>query len=628
MTDALFVVFFCTAGFLLAYFVYSRFLADRILGLNPSRRTPAHALKDGKDFWPTKKSVLFGHHFASIAGLGPIMGPAIAVIWGWLPALLWVFFGSIFLGAVHDFTCLWISMRHEGRSVGDVAKEVMGGRARILFLFLIFFLIALAMGVFVLVIAQLFVSHHPEAALPSFSLILIAVVIGLLIYKTRLGLVPATLIGLGLMFISIWIGVNHVPSVYKAFVPEKVLSALEHGIVRGEISERGLAKEVETAKPAAYNCRQVKEYFAAKGEAEIARSMGEAERRTQSFWTITLLLYALLASVLPVWILLQPRDYLNSYQLYLGLFGIYIGLLLLRPSFQAPPVNSSAFAGDAPSLFPFLFITVACGAISGFHSLVSSGTTAKQIDNERDSRIIGYGGMLLEGLLAVLVITACCAGFASEADWSTHYSSWSAAGGLGKKLSAFVDGAGLFISQAGLPIAYAKALIAVVVVGFAMTTLDSGTRLLRYNIEEIGHSLKIRPLQNRYLAALIAVAAVGFFAFMKIKGKPAGLVLWQLFGTTNQLMAGMGLLTVSIYLFMRRKPTIYTLLPMVFMLVVTISAMVIKLQTFWRKENWMLLGVGGAILLLAVWLALEAFLSLMRLFRARAQEKVESVRKA
>jgi carbon starvation protein len=302
---------------------------------------------------------------------------------------------------------------------------------------------------------------------------------------------------------------------------------------------------------------------------------------------------------------------------------MFLGLFVYNPRIVAPAINAEP--SDLPSLFPFLFITIACGAISGFHNLVSSGTTAKQINSERDARFIGYGGMLMEGVLAVLVILASTAGVVSLAVWRGHYQSWQLASGLEPKLNAFISGAGLFLQKLGIPPGFAITFMTVMVVSFAMTTLDSATRLLRYNIEELGKSFKLKFAINRYLASFIAVLAISYFALMKVDGKPAGIILWQLFGTTNQLLAGLGLLTVSIFLIKLRRPSIYTLLPMAFMLFMTITAMVLKIADFWSaaepdKRSWPLLIVGSLILVMALWLLVEALISIKAFYVSYARK--------
>ncbi len=462
----------CFAAYFLGYRFYAKRLADKVFRLDPNAITPAHELKDGFDYVPSRKPVLFGHHFASIAGLSPMLGPAIAVIWGWLPAMIWVVLGTLFVGAVHDFSALVVSMRAKGVSIGKVAETVIGPRAKSLFHVIIFFLIALAMGVFVQIVAQLFSSaFYPESVFPSFVLMALALAMGFLYYKKGfpLGLLTgaAFLLTLGAVFWSLR-------------MPRPDLS-------------------VET-------------------------------------WSVLLLVYSFLAAVLPVWLLLQPRDFLNSLLLYLGLAAIYGGFFVLRPEFVAPAIE--IHPEGAPPLFPFVFIVIACGAISGFHGLVSSGTSAKQIDKETDATFIGYGAMMAESLLGLAAILVCTAGFIDADSWREHYQSWNVAQGLARGMTAFIDGSALFLSQIGIPREAGRTFIALMAVSFALTSLDSATRLLRFNIQEVAETLRLPALQNRFSSSVLAVAAIGFFAFFRVNGQPAGLALWALFGTTNQILGG------------------------------------------------------------------------------------------
>ena len=326
-------------------------------------------------------------------------------------------------------------------------------------------------------------------------------------------------------------------------------------------------------------------------------------------WIYLLLAYAFAASVLPVWLLLQPRDYLNSLLLYLGLGLAYIGFFALSPSFAAPALNANP--AEAPPIFPFVFIVIACGAVSGFHGLVSSGTTSKQIDKETDAVPIGYGGMIGESLLGLMAVLACTAGFATPEGWAEHYASWTSANSLAGKMQAFIDGAATFVSTLGVPMAVAQALIALVAVSFALTSLDSGTRLLRYNIEEIASSVGANFI-GRYSSSLIAVALIGFFAFYEINGQPAGLALWALFGSTNQILGALTLLTVVVYLRQRKSNYWPYLIPMAFMMVVTVVAMVINLEQYWTAGNVLLTFVAACIFGLSIWLAVEAFLRIRR----------------
>ena len=532
----------CFAAYLLGYHLYARYLARRVFQLDRTAPTPAHELTDGVDYVPTNRYVLFGHHYASIAGLSPMLGPAIAVIWGWLPALLWVVFGTLFIGAVHDFGALVISMRARGMSVGKVAEDIIGPRAKTLFHILTFFLIALAMGVFVHVCATLFTSaYYPQAAYPSAGLMLMAVIVGRLVYKKNVPIGRITAVAFVITLVTVW-GSTKLPL--------------------------------------------------------LDLSLGE--------WSLLLLVYSFIASVLPVWVLLQPRDFLNSLLLYLGLLGIFGGFFILRPEFAAPAIQ--IHPPGAPPLFPFVFIVIACGAISGFHGLVSSGTTAKQINKETDARFIGYGGMIGESLLGLASVLACTAGFLTRDLWMTHYQSWELAQGLGPNMRAFIDGSALFLNQFGIAPEAGQAFIALVAISFALTSLDSATRLLRFNIAEISETLHVPVLSNRVVASLLAVSSIGFFAFYKLDGQPAGLALWQLFGTTNQILGGLTLLAVTLYLLQKKRPYWYTGLPMVFMLVTTMVAMVIKIRDFWNLQAYLLLTVGTLVFLLSIWLGVEAIL--------------------
>ena len=532
----------CFVLYLLGYQLYAKYLAYKVFRLDPTRRTPAHVMQDGIDYVPTNRFVLFGHHYASIAGLAPMLGPAIAVIWGWLPALLWVVLGSLFIGAVHDFSALVVSMRNQGVSIGKVAEEIIGKRAKILFHLLIFFLIALAMGVFVHVIATLLgTNYHSEAVYPSGTLMVLAGGVGWLVYKRGAPLRKVTIVAFAITLLSVWLGLKLPP---------------------------------------------------------LDLSLGQ--------WSVILLMYSFLASVLPVWLLLQPRDYLNSLLLYLGLFSIFAGFFVLRPEFAAPAVEMHP--PGAPPLFPFVFIVIACGAISGFHGLVSSGTTAKQINRETDATFIGYGGMIGESLLGLLAVLACTAGFQSPSLWRSHYQSWGLAQGLGPNMKAFIDGAGHFLSQLGLSLELSKAFVALIAISFALTSLDSATRLLRFNISEMGETLGLGVLRNRYLSSGLAIVTIGFFAFYKVDGQAAGLALWQLFGTTNQVMGALTLLAVSLYLMQRGRNYWFTACPMAFMMVTTLVAMAIKMRDFWNLKSYLLLSVGGIVLGLSLWLVAESLL--------------------
>jgi carbon starvation protein len=568
---AVFATLLALITYALGYRFYSKYLAQHIFQLDEQQATPAHTMYDGVDYVPTRPIVLFGHHFASITGLAPMLGPAIAVIWGWAPAMIWVVCGSLLIGCVHDFSALVVSSRYQGKSVGSIAQDLMSPRARWLFLFIIFFGVSLAMGVFVFVIAKLFgiylqdakivqgitrpaIEGYPQAVFPSICLMLIAAVSGYLLEKKKYDLFPVIAVGFVLSLISIWAGL----------------------------------------------------YFKQQGYYQVD-SWPQAHT-----WIIILLLYAFLASVLPVWSLLQPRDFLNSLLLYLGLLLAYAGLFYGQPDFAAP-----AFVPEpkgAPPMLPFVFILIACGAASGFHGLVSSGTTAKQLNRETDARAIGYGGMIGESLLGLLAVLACTAGFRSSDLWHQHYHSFDAAKNLGQKLSGFIEGCTHFLSALHLPSDLSSALIAMVVVSFALTTLDSATRLLRFNLEEIFAPLSIPILQNRYVSSMLACSSIAFFAFYKVGGKPAALALWSLFGTTNQLLAGLTLSLVTLYLSKRNKNTWVTGIPAVFMLTSTFISMSLNLYKFLQQEHvdYLLIVMASILMLLGFLVVFEAVIAMRK----------------
>lgn len=577
---------FALVAYAVGYQFYSRYLSDQVFELREDVETPAHKWRDGVDYVPTHKYILFGHHYASIAGLAPMLGPAVAVIWGWLPAMAWVVIGALFVGCVHDFGSLVVSVRAKGLSIGAVAERVIGKRAKTLLHLIIFFLVALAMGVFVYVIAFLFSAppspekaqyHFPQAVLPSIGLMLIAMLIGWLGYKRNVSWTVMTPIG------------------FVAFMALIYVAQLEPVVAATGLADPAFAPSLDT-------------------------------------WSTILLVYAFIASVLPVWTLLQPRDFLNGLLLFVGLGSLYLGLFIMQPEFSAPAVRPSP--EGAPGLFPFVFIVIACGAASGFHSLVSSGTTAKQLDNETDARLIGYGGMIGESLLGLIAVLATTAGIMTADAWQTHYASWEKVQALGQKVSLFINGSATFLTGLSVPEALGASFVSVVVVSYALTSLDSATRLLRYNVEEItqtiGHALGepssretgparesststiTRVGQNRFVSGAVAAAAIGFFAFYEVDGKPAGLVLWQLFGTTNQIMAALALLVVTLYLFVRQKPWYVAGVPMLGMFATTLSAMVQNLISFWSESQWLLFGVGSVLFLLACWLIVEAAILLYR----------------
>lgn len=530
--------------YFLGYRYYSKFISNKIFGLSDDEVTPAHELKDGIDYVPSNKHVLFGHHFASIAGAAPIIGPAIAVFWGWLPAILWICLGTIFMGAVHDFSALVVSARSKGRSVGDLAGTLVNPRARTLFLLIVYFLIFFVIAVFAYAIAVLF-TKFPTSVVPVNFQIIVAVAIGYLFYKRGVPILIPSIIALISLYFMIWLG---------TIVPIEVPAVMGSQIVT---------------------------------------------------WILILLVYSFIAAVLPVWTLLQPRDYINSHQLIVGLGILLLGLFVAHPEMQAPAINFSA-EGGVP-IFPFIFVTIACGAISGFHGLVSSGTTSKQLNKMTDARQIGYGGMLGEGILAMIATLACAAGI-QRADWLVHYGSWQSAASGG--IANFVLGATSFLKALSIPELFGSTLISVIVISFAATSLDTATRIQRLILGELGNAYKIEPLKNRYIGSLLAVIPALLLALLaQAPGKglgSGGFLLWPLFGATNQLVGGLTLLVATIYLWKSGKPVIYTLVPMVFLMFITIGSMILNFKAF--INNPLLLVLSAIVLALAVWLLLEAFI--------------------
>jgi carbon starvation protein len=582
-------------GFVVAYHTYGRYLGSKLFGLDDAATVPSHGQRDNVDFVPTRLPVLFGHHFTSIAGTGPIVGPAIAVFWGWLPALLWVVFGSILIGGVHDLAALVISMRNRGQTIGETAGRLISPRAKLLFLTILALALWIVLAVFGLVIATIF-DLYPESVLSVWVAMPTALLIGFWVYRQGGALFMPSILGLVVLYGAVYLGAYHLPIDLGSWLPES-----------GPFSSAVVV------------------------------------------WTIILLAYAFAASVLPVWLLLQPRDYINSHQLFIALGLLIVGLVVASLAGQTDlaataPAIARQVPADAPPILPFLFITIACGACSGFHCLVSSGTSSKQIERESDARPVGYGAMLLEGALAVLVILACCAGVgmgqvervsgaagadyrrvvdagsgevvAGAASWRTYYrvSSEDATGWanhkLRHKLAAFIDGGANFITALGVPLRLAIAIMAVLVACFAATTLDTATRLLRYVLQELGATVHVRPLDNKYVATIFAVGVA--LAIALLAGDTpgtGGMILWPLFGATNQLLAGLALMVGVFYLVRRRKPTWPLLIPMFMMLTMPAWAIGYQITQDWYPNGqWRLTAFGLAILTLQIWMVVEGLL--------------------
>ncbi len=559
--NTIWMFLFGALAFFFGYRFYSRFIAEKVYRLDPDFITPAHEFEDGIDYVPTRKGILWGHHFTSVAGAAPIVGPAIAVIWGWLPALLWVVIGTVFAAGVHDSGALMISVRHKARSIGSVAQDILGPRTKLLYLIIILLLLLMVNAVFAMVIGILFVGY-PGSVLPVAMSVVIALILGHILYKKHMPAFWPSIIALIILYIFIALG---------QYVPIRV---------------DGLAT-ITGLDPV-------------------------------TVWVIILFVYTYFAVQLPVWRLLQPRDYINGHQLIVGLAIVFAGVIILHPQVSAPMVNLKATG--SPDWIPFLFITIACGAISGFHSLVASGTTAKQLDKLTDVRPVGYGAAVGEGFLALSAILAASISvhFAGEgsltqvilspdgSDWARHYADWNAASGLGAKVSAYIKGVSYYASGLGIPAAIGSVFASVIVISFAATTMDTGVRLQKYVIQEFGEMYQIKFLQSHNLASLIAVLMALGLAIREPGGKGA-LIIWPLFGTSNQLLAGLALLTITVWLKKQKRPTIYTAIPMAFVLIMTIWAMVVNLKHYLTDGKGVLIVFSLLILFGALWILIEGF---------------------
>jgi len=529
----------------LGYRYYSPVLA-RQLGIDESEETPAVKQHDGVDFVPAKHwLILFGHHFASIAGAAPIIGPVIACLyWGWLPALAWIVFGSIFMGAVHDLASLAISAKNEGRSIADLTENILDRNAKIVFSLFVFLTLILIVAVFAAIAGQT-LANTPEVVLPTLGLIPVAALIGWLMYHRGFSILLSSLLGVAMLFGLIVLGYSHPLS-------------------------------LPVSNPA-------------------------------QWWTIILIIYGMIASVTPVTLLLQPRDHLAALVLFTGMFFGFLGLLLSRPELHAPPVVS--FSSDQGWMFPMLFITIGCGAVSGFHSLVASGTTAKQLPTMKDIRAVGYGAMVTESALAVLAIVAVTAGlYWKEIPVGQHGFVYQEVFQKGGWIKTF----GLGYGEITKPVLGAfGALIGITMLKtFVMTTLDSATRITRYiGTELLGETFGIPGMKNKYGVTLL----IGFLAGVLALGNWKA--IWPIFGSANQLVASVVFIVTSVWLFARGKNWKLTAVPAVLMLITTISALVVKTNEFLTAEPAKYLLASIAVILIA--LALFILVQSIRIVRSR-----------
>ncbi len=532
--------------FITAYHFYGHYL-EKLWGISPERKTPAFEKQNGVDYVPAKHwTILFGHHFASIAGAGPILGPVIAcMLWGWVPAVLWIVFGSILLGGVHDFSALVLSLRYQGKSIGEITETVMGRRSKIVFSLFLWFTLILVVSVFSSVTANTFV-HEPAIVIPTFGLIFLALLFGFFVYKLNYNYLYATLSALVLLPVLFVLG-NRFPLSFTVADPWKV-------------------------------------------------------------WIIILLIYSFVASVIPVNLLLQPRDYLSSFLLIGGLLLGYAGLFTSSPVVNAPAYISFSAGGGQGTLWPMMFVIIACGAISGFHSLVASGTTSKQITNERDAKKVGYGSMLTEGVLSVLALLCVGAGlYWNKSGSALNYPELMATGDW---IGTFATGYGQVISRIFSP-DVGKMLAIVMINAFVLTTLDTATRITRYISEELFVDCwKIKVFKNRYFATFFVILVAGYLAFGNWQK------IWPVFGAANQLVAAIALFVAGLFLlFIRKKHSRITFIPAVFMFITTITALIYQSQGFYRHKNFLLGNLSLLLVFLAVFVIIEGINKFLRFKR-------------
>jgi carbon starvation protein len=560
MTQIIWLIAAVLVTFTVGYVGYSLYLTQ-FVELDEESETPAHKYEDGQEYVPSKKPVLLGHHYSSIAGGAPIVGPITAgAIWGWLPALLWIALGNPLMGAVHDFVSLSGSLRHEGKSIGYMIGEYVGKGGKNMLLWFAFLTIILVVAVFALVVGIVF-NAYPQVVTASLLYIGLALAFGVYLYQFNGPFIPGTVVFVAAVFAAVWVGLQYPLALFAGDYPAGTIVLLGGA---GDWVPGAAALGGNTAG-----------------------------------WIPVVMVYAAIASALPVWVLLQPRDYLSSFLLYTGVGGVIVAIIVgtfLGTSSQPLVIDSSisAFegfwgvesAGYAP-LFPLLFITIACGTISGFHSLVSSGTTAKQLDKETDARLIGYGGMLGEGLLgAVALSTIAVWGFTGDS-------------GIGQALPNFASGGGVFLTSLGIPQRVGAVFMALVLVSFLLTSTDTAVRLGRYMMEEIvgtpagrtdtGLNMDLRSfVRGRYTNPIVQTVPA---YLLVVSGQ--WVVLWQLFGGANQLLAALALLTATVWLanWDDNKQLVSTGVPMAIM--VTITVLGLSILVFY-ENLYLNLIQGGA----------------------------------
>jgi len=517
--------------YVVAYKLYGGFITKR-LDVNNNKETPSHTMYDGVDYCPAKAPVLLGHHFASIAGAGPIVGPVIAAGFGWLPVYLWVVFGAIFIGGVHDYSSIVASVRHQSKSIGFIIQSYIGISGKKLFLIFAWATLILVIAVFTIIISDTFV-HIPSAATSSMLFMLLAILFGIAIYRFKVPLWIATIIGVVLLFLCI---------------------------------------------PAGY-------LFPIQLDG--------------STWNLILFGYIFVASTAPVWILLQPRDYLNSFFLYALMAGGIIGVLFAAPAINIPAFSS--FSLDKVGyLFPALFVTVACGAISGFHCIVGSGTTSKQLNRETDGKIIGYGGMLIEGMLAILSLLAVAS--MVNAEFISILTTKGPVPAFSLGIARFINA----IPVLNISIPLAQTFTALAVSAFALTSLDTATRLARFMFQEYFESKeksnKTAVLTNRFVATAITIA---FGATLTFSGKTMS--MWPLFGSANQLLAALALLALTVWVANLKKGFLFVLIPMIFMFAVTLTALGMLIYQNFIIDNYTLSIISVLLFALAIMLGIKAY---------------------